>query len=59
MVLHLAGPVAQRRFLHKREQLQQHIDAFIDAYNDKAEPFVWFKKKIHQHRFMRRRITQL
>ena len=41
------------------EQLQQHINAFIHAYNDKAEPFVWTKKKIHQRRFKGRRITQL
>ena len=27
------------------EQLQEHIDAFIHAYNDKAEPFAWTKKK--------------
>src|SRR6202022_2148823 len=26
-------------------QLEQHIDAYINAYNDKAEPFVWTKKK--------------
>src|SRR6187397_3594244 len=23
------------------KQLQEHIDAYINAYNDKAEPFVW------------------
>ena len=26
------------------KQLEQHIDAYIKAYNDKAEPFVWTKK---------------
>jgi hypothetical protein len=26
------------------KQLEQHIDAYIKAYNDKAEPFVWAKK---------------
>ena len=41
------------------DQLQQHIDAFINAYNDKAEPFVWAKKKVRQRRFKGRRITQL
>ena len=40
-------------------QLQEHIDAFIRAYNDKAEPFVWTKKKVRQRRFKGRRITQL
>src|SRR5882762_1257047 len=27
------------------KQLEQHIDAYIKAYNDNAEPFVWTKKK--------------
>jgi hypothetical protein len=40
-------------------QLHEHIDAFIRAYNDKAEPFFWIKKTVHQHRFKGRRITQL
>src|ERR1700737_1653692 len=41
------------------KQLQGHIDAYINAYNDKAEPFVWTKKKVRQRRFKGRRITQL
>src|SRR3954466_4263383 len=41
------------------KQLQEHIDAYINAYNDKAEPFVWTKKKVRQCRFKGRRITQL
>jgi transposase len=41
------------------EQLKDHIDAFINAYNDKAEPFVWTKKKVRQRRFKGRRITHL
>src|SRR5467141_4038045 len=41
------------------KQLQEHIDAYVNAYNDKAEPFVWTKKKVRQHRFKGRRITQL
>jgi hypothetical protein len=40
-------------------QLQQHIDAFIRAYNEKAQPFVWTKKRVRQKRFKGRRITQL
>jgi transposase len=40
-------------------ELQQHIDAFIRAYNEKAEPFMWTKKKVRQRRFKGRRITQL
>jgi transposase len=41
------------------QQLQEHIDAFIHAYNDKAEPFAWTKKNVRQRRFKGRRITQL
>src|SRR6476661_6756184 len=41
------------------EQLQQHIDAFIAAYNETAEPFAWTKKRVYQRRFKNRRITQL
>src|SRR6266850_7252053 len=40
-------------------ELQEHIDAFIRAYNEQAEPFVWTKKKVRQRRFKGRRITQL
>ena len=40
-------------------QLQEHIDAFIAAYNETAEPFAWTKKKVYQRRFKNRRITQL
>ena len=42
-----------------RKKLEQHINAYIKAYNDKAQPFVWTKKKVRQHRFKGRRITQL
>jgi len=31
----------------------------IKAYNDKAEPLVWTKKKVRQRPFKGRRITQL
>src|ERR1700719_4554041 len=41
------------------EQLQEHIDAFIAAYNETAKPFAWTKKKVYQRRFKNRRITQL
>src|SRR5438445_6317180 len=41
------------------KQLQEHINAYVNAYNDKAEPFVWTKKKVRQRRFKGRRITQL
>ena len=41
------------------KQLEQHIDAYIKAYNVKAGPFVWTKKKVRQRAFQGRRITQL
>jgi transposase len=41
------------------KELQEHIDAFVRAYNDAAEPFAWTKKKVRQRRFKNRRITQL
>jgi len=41
------------------EQLQEHIDAFIAAYNETAEPFAWTKKKVYQRRFKNCRMTQL
>jgi transposase len=41
------------------EQLRQHIDAFIDTYNEDAEPFAWTKSKVHQRRVKGRRISDL
>jgi transposase len=41
------------------QQLREHIDAFIEAYNHKATPFVWTKAKVHQRRFKNRRISEL
>ena len=41
------------------EQLQEHIDAFIAAYNETAAPFAWTKKRVRQRRFKNCRITQL
>jgi transposase len=38
-------------------QLQEHIDAFIAAYNYDAVPFVWTKKPVKQRRFKNRRIS--
>lgn len=40
-------------------ELKEHIDDFIAAYNDDAEPFVWTKTKVRQRRFKGRRISQL
>jgi transposase len=41
------------------DQLKDHIDAFIAAYNQNAKPFIWTKAKVHQRRVKRRRITDL
>jgi transposase len=40
-------------------QLREHIDAFIEAYNENAKPFVWTKTEVHQRRVKGRRISQL
>jgi hypothetical protein len=59
MVFDLAGQSLSGASFTSLKQLQEHIDAYINAYNDKAEPFVWTKKKVRQCRFKGRRITQL
>jgi transposase len=41
------------------QQLRDHIDAFIKAYNENAGPFVWTKAKVHQRRIKGRRISEL
>src|SRR5471030_1181034 len=41
------------------EQLKEHIDAFIESYNEDAEPFVWTKSKVHQRRVKGRRLSDL
>jgi len=35
------------------KQLQDHIDAYVNAYNDRAKPFVWTKKKSPSTPFQR------
>ena len=41
------------------EQLREHIDAFIERYNENAEPFMWTKSKVHQRRVKGRRLSDL
>jgi transposase len=41
------------------KQLREHIDAFIESYNQSARPFVWTKAKVHQRRIKGRRISEL
>ena len=40
-------------------QVIQHIDAFIETYNEDAEPFVWTKSEVHQRRVKGRRLSDL
>jgi transposase len=40
-------------------ELREHIDAFIEAYNERAKLFVWTKTKAHLRRFKGRRVSQL
>jgi hypothetical protein len=40
-------------------QLREHIDAFIEAYNENAKRFVQTKTEVHQCRVKDRRISQL
>jgi transposase len=40
-------------------QLRQHIDAFIESYNQHAKPFVWTKASVRQKPFKHRRISEL
>ena len=54
----LQGPSLSGTSFKSLKQLQEHSMP-INAYNDKAEPFVWTKKKVRQRRFKGRRITQL
>lgn len=46
-------PGAENGWLH------HFCQAIIFCMLDKAEPFVWTKKKVRQRRFKGRRITQL
>ena len=40
-------------------QLKEHIDAFIETYNEDAEPFVWTKSKVYQRRVKGCRLRDL
>jgi len=55
----LAGKSLRGASFTSIPQLRQHIDAFIEAYNADASPFVWTKAVVHQRRFKGRRVSQL
>ena len=40
-------------------KLKEHINAFIETYNETAERFVWTKSKVHQRRVKGRRLSDL
>ena len=48
MVFHLQGQSLNGASFTSVEQLQEHIDAFISAYNETATPFAWTKKRVYQ-----------
>lgn len=41
------------------KQLREHIDAFIENYNQEAKPFVWTKTRVLQRPFKGRRLSDL
>jgi len=41
------------------DELKAHIDAYIAAHNETAEPFVWTKSEVHQRRVKGRRVSDL
>ena len=41
------------------KQLREHIDAFIESYNQSARPFVWTKARVAQRPFKGRRLSDL
>lgn len=53
LVLHPAGTVLRAASFDSIKQLR---NAFIEAYNQDASPFVWIKQEVHQHCFKGRRI---
>jgi len=54
MVFHSPGQSLSGASFTASHQLQDHIDAFIAAYNQTAEPFAWTKKKGPSVRFKNR-----
>jgi transposase len=55
----LQGKSLQGQSFGSIAQLRDHIDAFIEAYNVHAKPFVWTKAEVHQRRVKGRRISEL
>lgn len=47
----LEGKSLQGASFNSVKQLREHIDAFIENYNQNAKPFVWTKAKVYQRLF--------
>jgi transposase len=54
----LQGKSLQGASFSSVKQLREHIDAFIEAYNENAKPFVWTKSKVYQKRLKPRFANQ-
>jgi len=46
----LAGKALEGASFNSLQQLWDHIDHFIETYNETAHPFAWTKSKVHQKR---------
>jgi hypothetical protein len=55
----LQGKSLQGASFASVKQLRDHIDAFIEAYNQNARAFVWTKAKVFQRRVKNRCVSQL
>lgn len=55
----LAGKSLRGASFTSVDQLRQHIDDFIQAYNANPRPFVWTKPNVRQQPFKGRRVSQL
>lgn len=54
----LQGKSLQGASFTSVEQLREHINTFIETYNETAKPFVWTKSKVHQKRLKARFANQ-
>lgn len=54
----LSGKSLKGASFNSLEQLKDHIDRFIETYNETARPFAWSKSKVHQKRIKPRFVDQ-
>lgn len=55
----LQGKSLRGASLSSVKRLREHIDAFIQSYNQNPKPFVWTKANVRQRPFKGRRISEL